>query len=118
MATEDPQAVIARAQKLMREGKVQEADDLISKYQEARAAQPGAADAPPPPPPPPPEPTWYNYALLAEQLFESVIATLARVFAHVGNPPSGQAAMTALAAQHEALKQVRPKEGMPVPGEK
>jgi hypothetical protein len=118
MPTDDTFDVVSRAQALLREGKVQEADDLLSAQTAKLAAAGAAGTAPPPPPPPPPEPTWYNYALLAEQLFESVIATLASVFAHVGNPPSGQALLRQLRLQHQQLHDVRPGKDAPAPEDK
>lgn len=64
---------IKRASALLREGRVQEADDLLtaSARQIAAEASPGV----PPPPPAPREPLQVVYAMLA------------LIGAHLGNPP-------------------------------
>jgi hypothetical protein len=58
--------ILASVKRLLREGQVQEADNLISAFQVEAAAQATAASGAPPLPPPPREPEVVLRDLLAE----------------------------------------------------
>jgi hypothetical protein len=60
--------VLASVKRLLREGQVQAADDLISAFQVDAAQRAAAASGAPPPPPPPRAPEAVLHDILAEMV--------------------------------------------------
>ena len=116
MATDDTFDVMSRVQALLREGKAQEADDLLAALKDKLVSSGAVAAPPPPPPPPPPEPSWFSYAQEAEQLFVAVLGAVEALFMHVGSPPQVQPAIAAVRAQQQRLSAAKPPADAPGPG--